>query len=666
MKSFLTIFDRPEYEASLSLGKGSRVLISGLAGGMKGQFAARLLRDTQRQVIALAASPVEARELWTDASSVLGEEDVVYVGSEHPHVVKSLEALDSAFVENVENLRRLLGSPGKLVIMPQEMLLSHVPSPDELLNRTITVNTGDSLDMTGLVHRLDRGGYDRKEFVETTGDYAVRGGILDVFPAGFENPVRIEFFGDSVDSIREFDALSQRSIRNLGSVSFMDALYLQEEDRDSTAGRVPDFFHPDAVLFIEEAARFKELLDESDERERLEEMRSLFPVFEHSILPHDGGPVIDFGGELQPAFNGSVKFLREDLRNKLSEGWSLTIVADSKPQATRMRDLLFGEDEPDAELAGVRITTALFSRGFMVPDLKIACYTEHDIFNRKHVQKRTHRGFKGLSLREMRQLKPGDYVVHVDKGVGKFLGFETISVGGGKQETIKIAFDGGDMLYVNLNYINRISKYSGQEGKEPKLSKLGSAEWARLKARTKKRLKDIARDLIALYAKRKLARGFPFPPDNEWQKELEASFIYEDTPDQAQATREVKVDMESPVPMDRLICGDVGFGKTEVAVRAAFKAVMAGKQVAILVPTTILAQQHYHTFNDRLHRYAIQVESLSRFRSPKRTREILDGLSRGTVDIVIGTHRMLSRDVEFKNLGLLVIDEEHRFGVAAK
>ncbi|MFP4370165.1 MAG: transcription-repair coupling factor, partial [Candidatus Kapaibacterium sp.] len=306
------------------------------------------------------------------------------------------------------------------------------------------------------------------------------------------------------------------------------------------------------------------------------------------------------------------------------------------------------------------------SGGFILRDAGISVFTEHEIFQRRRASRPASKQDKGITIKELRALRLGDYVVHEDKGIGQFDGFETVKIGGSNQDCVRILFAGGDLLYVSMNYINKIQKYQAQEGAVPKLTKLGSAEWVRKKARAKKRLKDIARELIQLYAKRKMEPGFAFPADNVWQKEFEASFIYEDTPDQAKSTDEVKKDMESATPMDRLVCGDVGFGKTEVAIRAIFKAVQAGKQAAVLVPTTILAQQHYMTFLDRLHKYPVMVDVISRFRTPAQQKQILEKLKSGGIDILIGTHRLLSKDIHFKDLGLLIIDEEHRFGVSAK
>ncbi len=386
--------------------------------------------------------------------------------------------------------------------------------------------------------------------------------------------------------------------------------------------------------------------------------------------------MIDFSSALQPSFNGSINALVANLEKLSAESYSVILMSDASSETKRLKELI---DEvitsPDAEASGrheisdikPEFLTETLHSGFLYPSAGIAIFTEHEIFNRlkrRGLAKR--RRFKGFSQKELQQLKRGDYVVHIDHGIGTFSGLVKISIGGIEQEVMKVKFLEDDVLYVNVNSLNRVQKFSSQEGHVPKLTRLGTAEWERIKDRAKKRIKDIARDIIALYAKRKMQSGFAFSADTHWQKELEASFMYEDTVDQVTATLDVKRDMESPSPMDRLICGDVGFGKTEVAVRAAFKAVMDGKQVAVLVPTTILAIQHYNTFQDRLSRYATRIEHITRFRSPKDQKNIIGQLTGGGVDIVIGTHRLLSKDIAFKDIGLLIIDEEHRFGVSAK
>ncbi|MBI2428718.1 MAG: transcription-repair coupling factor [Ignavibacteriales bacterium] len=526
-----------------------------------------------------------------------------------------------------------------------------------------------------------------------------------------ENPVRIEFWGDTIESIREFDVLSQRSIRELQSVSIIPDILKKKSDDENGEPRkrgvsLLSYFSSDAIVLSEDHSLHQKAFDELIQEEVsvdfsfdevAAELRK-FPEYVHSIFssPH----AIDFRSHPQPGTNGSIKVLRGRVSEFLEKEYVVIIISDRKEELERIQDLIEEEvtgerpddrNQPDAspefqvsddteneqvqELASTTPETSLaihystdsFHSGFIFEPAKIALLTEHEIFGRiKARGEKKRKRFKGISAKELHALRRGDYVVHVDHGIGKFLGLEKIKVGGIEQEVAKLEYAEKGTLFVNLNYIVRIQKYSSAEGHEPKLNKLGSADWEKLKARTKKKLKDIARDLIKLYAQRKSSSGFSFNPDTHWQKEMEASFMYEDTPDQEKATSEVKLDMESEHPMDRLVCGDVGFGKTEIAVRAAFKSVMNNKQVAVLVPTTILAQQHFNTFSDRLGRYPVRIALLSRFKSSKEIKESLQAIADGNIDVVIGTHRLLSKDVQFKDLGLLIIDEEQRFGVTAK
>ncbi|MDX9759478.1 MAG: transcription-repair coupling factor [Bacteroidota bacterium] len=648
-------------------GAGDCLQLRGLHGSLKGILLARLHERMARQVIYIAADTEAAQEAWSDIALLLGEERALYIGDRYSRVQKKIRNIESTFAENADALRSLTEDPVRFVVTDIRTVARDFPSVRDIREQSVHLRLGPGIEQLELVKRLSFGGFEQTEFVSTTGEFALRGGIVDVFPVGFDNPLRIEFFGDDIESIREFDPLSQRSIRHMEHVAFVASLFLDGEEAEHSA--MPDFFATDAVLVFDGLEQITQSIDESDLPLRL---RDRFTSLVFSVLPQDCAAVFPVESESQPAMNGSIRQLQETLVQLAERGFTTHLVADSPEQAQRLEDLLHSatedsEDElPASPPLDYQIHYCPLTEGFILPALKLAVLTEHQVFNRRHIQKRASKGVKGLSLREMKALRIGDYVVHADKGIGKFIGFETITVNGGLQETAKLVYADDDTLYVNLNYINKLQKYSSEEGHVPQLSKLGTGAWEKLRAKTKKHLKDIARDLIQLYAKRKLSDGHAFSPDGAWQKEMEASFMYEDTPDQAKATAEVKRDMEDAVPMDRLVCGDVGYGKTEVAVRAAFKAVVDGKQVAVLVPTTILAQQHYHTFRDRLHRYSVMVESLSRFKTIKEQKEVTGKLLRGGVDVVIGTHRLLSKDVAFKNLGLLIVDEEHRFGVAAK
>ncbi|HLF20641.1 MAG TPA: transcription-repair coupling factor, partial [Bacteroidota bacterium] len=493
-------------------------------------------------------------------------------------------------------------------------------------------------------------------------------GIVDIFPFAGENPIRVEFWGDSVESIREFDVLSQRSIRQLQSATITAGL------SDDSTSSLFDHLHDDGIVVLDEPAMIEKEISELraegvennfDWRD-VQRMTGVRRRIIHTSFGPSSPTDIDFTSSSQPGFSGSIKLFGEHLSRLQEMKHEIFLTCDSEEETQRLKELLEVQ-MPEQALVAPKYVSEAFHSGFSFPAGRIAVFTEHQVFGRRRRRGGSKRPkFKGFSHKELHQLKRGDYVVHVDYGIGKFVGLQKLKVRGVEQEVMKVHYAESDVLYVNLNFVNRVQKYSSREGHVPALTKLGGPDWDRLKTRARKKIKDIARDLIKLYARRKNEKGFAFSTDTAWQKEMEASFIYEDTPDQAKTTLEVKNDMESLSPMDRLVCGDVGFGKTEVAVRAAFKAVMDGKQAAVLVPTTILAQQHYNTFVDRLSRYSVHIESLSRFKTRKEQNAILDRLKDGQVDIVIGTHRLLSKDVQFKDLGLLVVDEEHRFGVASK
>ncbi len=645
---------------------GAGIQLRGAMGSFKSIVFAGVFRQLQRQVIVICPDVEAAQEIWSDAELLLGAGDVLYIGDRLSSMQKTIRNITSTFAENADALRSLTERPVRLVVTDVHTIGTQFPSVAAIREHSVHLHPGSAIRQEELVRSLAFGGFEQTDFVGSTGEYAVRGGIVDVFPVGTDNPLRIEFFGDEIESIREFDPINQRSTTSLEEAAFVTSLFLDEDE--AAHNRMPAFFAKNAVLVLDNV----ELLEQHDEEQSaalLAELRAAHASIFTAAIEQAGVSVFDAETESQPAVNGSVKQLLENVVALNERGIDAVLVADSESQALRLGDLLHSalpDEDEEAIPPGYTIHYCPLSAGFVLPSQRVAILTEHQIFNRRHVQRRATKGVKGLSLREMRQLRPGDYVVHTDKGIGRFSGFKTISVNGGLQETAQLVYADEDVLYVNLNYINKLQKYSSEEGAAPTLSKLGSGAWERTKERTKRYLKDIARELITLYAKRKMSLGHAFSPDGQWQKELEASFMFEDTPDQAKATEDVKSDMEGTAPMDRLVCGDVGYGKTEVAVRAAFKAVVDGKQVAVLVPTTILAEQHYNTFRDRLSRYAVGVESLSRFKSKKEQQVVIEKLQRGNVDVLIGTHRLLSKDVMFKELGLLIVDEEHRFGVAAK
>ncbi|HTX98499.1 MAG TPA: transcription-repair coupling factor [Bacteroidota bacterium] len=654
---------------------GSPQRVAGVAGSMLALLIAALREETGRGILVVGRDHDAAERLKDDVSAVLSQSvSVLFSGAHARGNDPSRDAAD------IQALRAAALDPGLVLVTHPHGLITPVPSPEAVRVDTLTVEAGAAMELDDVRSALHRLGFERKDFVEVHGDYALRGGIIDVFPFGSEAPIRMEFSGDAVESLRQFDPLSQRSIKDLLIAVIVPDLYRARGDGDSPTNRLHEYLSPSTLIILDEPDAIRQTLahpspagvEAQDADEALAGIAA-FPQVQ--VTGFSGEGTTDFNGISQPSFNGSVKILRTHLIELLEKNYRVSLLCDGHGEMSRLKELLStpdasgnGDDET-ATLDLQRIDFSLDSlhAGFALPSRSIAVYTEHQIFGRlrRRGKRRTPR-FKGLSQKEFQQLKRGDYVVHKDYGIGRFIGLKRIQVRNAEQEVVSVQYDGNDMLYVNLNYISRLQKYSSKEGHLPKLNRLGSNEWDKLKSRVKARVKDIARDLIRLYAKRKHTTGHAFAIDTPWQHELEASFMYEDTFDQAKATKDVKVDMESPAPMDRLICGDVGFGKTEVAVRAAFKAVADGTQVALLVPTTILAVQHYHTFLDRTSRYAVRVDVLSRFKSKKEQIKILADLREGRVDIVIGTHRLLSKDVAFKNLGLLIVDEEHRFGVAAK
>jgi transcription-repair coupling factor (superfamily II helicase) len=694
-----------------------------LAGSLRAVLVASVWRGELKRnpatahLVVIAPDDDAADALRSDLETLIGADDVLWYAESDKKLALDAEQLNTQLVGVTGALTTLVGMERACIVAPAHALVFPVPAKQELRSNLVELRRGERLQFDEFVTTLMTSGFDRKDFVETTGDIAVRGGLVDVFAPGMENPLRIEFFGDEIDSLREFDPLSQRSIKDLQQVALVTHLFHNDEHLANAT--LLDYLPPETLLvqsFPEEiaAALQTHITKYADDYpdfplnalfERLDTMRGLainsFRVNENANM--ENATTIDFHAAAQPAFQSSIAALVQETRRLAHAEYGIFLASDGAEQLKRFQDLLDSAFEGGILKTGTQVLPAdraaelsneaalafalasledtserigllpmSLCEGFVFPAANIALFTEHQTFTRRRASRERKRGSgakanaKGISMKELQQLRRGDYVVHADKGVAQFDGLETITVSGGQQESVRLLFAGGDKMFVHLNYINRLQKYSADEGVKPSLTKLGTGEWQRKKDRTKKHLQDIARDLIRLYAERKMQPGFAFPADTLWQKEMEASFMYEDTPDQAQATLEVKDDMESQTPMDRLVCGDVGFGKTEVAIRAAFKAVQSGKQVAVLVPTTILAEQHFSSFRDRLDRYAVNIACLSRFRSAGEQKEILQRMEQGLVDVLIGTHRILSKDVKFKELGLLIVDEEHRFGVAAK
>lgn len=591
-----------------------------------------------------------------------------------------------------------------ILVSTYDILSCQLPDKDTIEQKTTKIQIGGELSYNDLIEYLNLLVYTKDKFVEAPGYYSQRGSIIDFWSYSEKNPVRLEYDGDFLESIRYFDPESQRSIDKIESVTL--AAKINKQALQENHSTIFDYLNDPVVIassydlnsvikkqinpFNEE--EFGEIKESNGEQidEDIPEILQVNVsgdlknnkietndfvnrykarwVIEEEIASNSNR--IEIGFTPAPTINSNYEVLFKTLSSYTSQSFDVIITVENELQETRLRDLL---SEFKQELAGliesgkIKIATFAVKEGFVHKAEKILLLTDYQIFNKPYrTQISTSKKFKRTKPKTFASIKKGDYVVHEDYGIGKYTGLETIKIGETLQESMKILYAEGGVVYVNMNYLGLVKKYSSNENLIPSLSTLGTGEWLNTKARTKKKIKEAAKELIELYAKRKASKGFRFNPDTVWQKELEASFFYEDTPDQAKASDDVKLDMEAENPMDRLVCGDVGFGKTEVAVRAAFKAVQDGKQVAILVPTTILAEQHYNTFTDRLLQFPLRVAALSRFQTRKEQTEIVNKLDDGQVDIVIGTHRLLSKDIKFKDLGLLIIDEEHRFGVKSK
>lgn len=613
----------------------------------------------------------------------------VYTEINSSHVMLRTEALNKWSADQVRK---------KVIVTYPEALFEKVVQAKTLSKNMIQIAVNNTLDVKAVLTRLVDLGFKHEDFVYEPGQFAMRGGILDIYSFGNEHPYRIELFGNEVDSIRIFNPETQLSERKLLQVSILPNIEtnIESSEKVSFLDFIPEntvFWFKDKKVLLGKLAhyedRLKEVLERSEEGilqhsddddapkmltvadfEQAKEWEAKIADF-HQLhfsnneeLQVGDQIVVSFRTEAQPSFNRNFDLLAANLRKWIDQKYTVYIFAENARQLERLRVIF---EDTNAQVSFVPIPLAI-SNGFIDHDQKVLVYTDHQIFQRfyKYKIKQAYSKGKALTIKSLRELQPGDYVSHIDYGVGLYSGLQTIDVNGAKQEAVRIIYKDNDVLYVGINSLHKISKYSSKEGAEPKVHKLGSDVWNRLKDKTKRQVKDIAADLIKLYAKRKAAEGFAFTPDSYLQNELEASFFYEDTPDQSKAVADVKRDMESPSPMDRLVCGDVGFGKTEVAVRAAFKAVADSKQVAVMVPTTILAFQHFQTFSERLKDFPVTVDFLNRFKSAKEKKETLSKLEDGKIDILIGTHALMGKDVKFKDLGLYIVDEEQKFGVAAK
>lgn len=666
---------------SLSNKSGKQVYLKGLTGSSAAVVLSAVYHLNPFSGLILLNDREEASYFYDDLS-VLGLGDLVlfFPSSYRRNVVD--ERIDSEnIIFRTEVLNRLKQN-GKqyLIVSYPEAVMEKVISESALSRNTLLIKKGEKLSVSFINEVLYSYGFEKVEFVYEPGQYSIRGSIIDIFSFSNEDPYRIDFFGDEVDSIRTFDIEDQISKEMLTKVSIIPNIHegLKEEKRVSFLDFIGKNTLISASNFSYVSAQIKELHSQVTERKSEGEVGELiisekdfkqrisnFTCIEFGSSKHlKNTEEFKFNTTQQPVFNKNFDLLGDNLKENRSLGFRNIVLCSSPKQIERLHAIFDDRGDPQ------KLDSLPFAlnEGFVDHDLRICCYTDHQIFERYHRFKLRSRksSHQAITIKELSKLHAGDFVVHIDHGVGKFAGLVKTEVNGNIQESIRLVYRDNDSLLVSIHSLHRIAKYKGKEGQEPTVNKLGTAAWQNLKNKTKSKVKDIARELIALYAKRKMENGFAFSPDSYLQEELEASFIYEDTPDQLKATLSVKEDMEKSIPMDRLVCGDVGFGKTEIAVRAAFKAVTDSKQVAILVPTTILALQHYKTFKDRLKDFPCTVQYISRLRHSKDIKAVLKEVLEGKVDIIIGTHRLIGKDIKFKDLGLLIIDEEQRFGVSVK
>ncbi|MBV1887912.1 MAG: transcription-repair coupling factor [Urechidicola sp.] len=665
----------------------NRLEISNLVGSSLSFVISAAFKKTEKPFLLIFNDREEAAYYLNDLEQLIGEKNVLfYPGSyRRPYQIEETDNANILLRAEVLNRINSQKKPALIVTYP-DALFEQVITKRELEKSTLKLSIGEELSLDFVNEMLFEYNFKRVDFVTEAGEFSVRGGIIDVFSFSNDEPYRIEFFGDEVDSIRTFDIETQLSLERLKKISIMPNVEnkLLEEKRESflkyissktivfskntdlITARLDKLFDKATLAFDELSKTINhgkpsELFCDGD---KIKAQLSNFNLFEISNQPTTASKTIEFNTKPQPSFNKQFDLLIENLQKNTEKGFTNYLFCDNEKQAKRFEDIF---RDVDQEVDYKTIVFPLY-QGFIDFDNKIVCYTDHQIFERFH-KFRLKNGYakkQSITLKELTNLEIGDFVTHIDHGIGKFGGLQKIDIEGNQQEAIKLMYGDRDVLYLSIHSLHKISKYNGKDGKAPKMYKLGSGAWKKLKQKTKTRVKQIAYDLIQLYAKRKMQKGFQFLPDSFMQHELEASFMYEDTPDQFTATADVKADMENEQPMDRLVCGDVGFGKTEVAIRAAFKAVDNGKQVAILVPTTILAFQHFKTFSERLKSFPVTVDYLNRFRTTKQRNEVLKGLDNGGVDIVIGTHQLVNKQVQFKDLGLLIVDEEQKFGVSVK
>lgn len=688
LSTFAKLPQIDQASSTLSL-ESVRLHMKGLIGSSKSIAAACIAQQLPSHQLFILNDKEEAAYFLNDLEGLFPNDKRVMFYPASYRTPYQIEEVDNAnVVARAEVLERITSNQNAWIVTYPEALFEKVPTKKKLIENTMRMEVGKTYSLDFMNELLLEYHFDRVDFVYEPGQFAIRGGILDLYSYSNDHPFRIEFFGDEVETIRTFDASSQLSIKE--HAFFMIVPNIQGKMTIDGVASFFEFLGKSSILWLDSYSRLVAVIEKEYEKavERYtqlsETIKRTLPsdlylppgnliqnIEEHSLVEwgldvhFSTKEVYSFNLLPQPSFNKNFDLLKADLLQKQQNGFHNCIFSNQPKQIERLFQI-FEDIGGGIEFSPVPIA---LHEGFICPELKLTCYTDHQLFERYH-RFQLKEGFRqakqAMTLKEIYNLQKGDYVTHIDHGVGQFSGLETIDVNGKPQEAIRLLYKDGDVLYVGIHSLHRISKFTGKDGTVPKMNKLGTQAWTTLKNKTKKKIKELAFDLIKLYATRRSQPGYAFSPDSYLQNELEASFMYEDTPDQYKATQDFKKDMESSRPMDRLICGDVGFGKTEVAIRAAFKAVSDSKQVAILVPTTILSMQHYRSFKERLAEFPCAISYINRFKSAKETTEILKQLAEGKIDILIGTHAIVAEKVKFKDLGLMIIDEEQKFGVAVK
>lgn len=657
--------------------EGSNTHVKGLVASEKSMLASLLAEKEKHVVLYVLNDREQAAYFYDDLKALQPEQPhLLFFPGSYRRLIRSSQQEQESVILRTDVLNKLReGRPLKLVTYP-DALAETVISVEVLQRNSHRVKKGDCLSLEFMNDLLFDYGFEQVDFVYEPGQYSIRGSLLDIFSFSNDDPYRIDFFGDEVDSIRVFDVDSQMSKEKLQEVVVIPNI--QESLKEEKHENFLDILPSGSLMWVHDMQLVGELIDnflslaindESDVQvvsgESFRQAARRFrKVGVGSRVGFEPTSIHEFSSSIQPTFNKNFQLLAQELQIKGANGYTNYILSDSEKQIERLRSIF--SDQGIA--VKFEYLPVVLHEGFSDHNLKVCCYTDHQLFERYHrFQNRSKKSKReSLTIKELNKLSVGDYAVHIDHGIGRFMGLVKTEINGKMQEAVRLSYRDNDMLLVSIHALHRISKYKGKEGREPKMNKLGTSAWQKLKDKTKSRVKDIARELIQLYAKRKEEQGYAFSPDSYLQAELEASFVFEDTPDQLKATQAIKEDMEKPMPMDRLVCGDVGFGKTEVAIRAAFKAATDGKQVAVLVPTTILALQHFKSFGKRLEDFPVRVDYISRLRPAAEVKRVLREVKEGKIDILIGTHRIVGKDVKFADLGLLIIDEEQKFGVSVK